>query len=120
LGELPGLRLCSYSAYDSVRENLLSTALTRLSAVCPTIILGEIGIRTPDVLSAEADKHAKSVIDQVRRASIKVPFAIIVWNAFEARPSRDAGYGLFEEDGRPRTFRFWRQMLPSQSSPPPP
>jgi hypothetical protein len=120
LGELPGLRLCSYSAYDSVRENLLATALARLSAVCPTVILGEVGIRTPDVSSAEADKRAKAVIDQVRGASVKVPLAIIVWNAFEARASRDAGYGLFEEDGRPRTFRFWREMLPSRSSPPPP
>lgn len=120
LGELPGLRLCSYSAYDSMRENLLATALARLSAVCPTIILGEVGVRAPDVSSAEADKRAKVVIDQVRRASVKAPFAIIVWNAFEARASRDAGYGLFEEDGRPRTFRFWREMLSPQSSPPPP
>lgn len=120
LGELPGLRLCSYSAYDSVRENLLSAALTRLSTVCPAIMLGEIGIRTPDVSSAQADKRAESVIDQVRHASVPLPSAIIVWNAFEARASRDAGFGLFEEDGRPRTFRFWREMLPSRSSPPPP
>lgn len=118
LRELPGLRLCSYSAYDSVRENLLAAALTRLSAVCPAIMLGEVGIRAPAVSSAEADLRAKSVIDQVRRASPQVPFAIIVWNAFEARASRDAGYGLFEEDGRPRTFRFWREMLPARPSPP--
>jgi hypothetical protein len=120
LGELPHLRLCSYSAHDSVRENLLATALTRLSAVCPTIMLGEIGIRAADTSPTAADNRAESVIDQVRRASVPLPSAIIVWNAFEARTSRDAGFGLFEEDGRPRTFRFWRELLPSRSSPLPP
>lgn len=102
---------CSYSAYDSFRSMQLNRALSDLSQICSTIIIGEIGMPDRVAEKGDFDRTIRSAIDQFQSVDKRIVPLVFVWNAFEDKVSRDPGFGLFDGNGADRQFEYWKGFI---------
>ena len=89
--------LCSYSAYDSLGKGTLKKDVSNIFKICAHLVIGELGI----------DRNLSSNIRAMRysdyRSALNVGGqnikAVFFWKAFEGQGGKDAGFGLFSDQG---------------------
>lgn len=88
--------ICSYSAWESVNRNRLVKDVQDIVKACAPapVVIGELGIKD------KPDKRYPKMISDLAPLKESVPL-VFFWQAFEAPNSRDPGFGLFDNAGKP-------------------
>ncbi len=88
--------ICSYSAWESFNRNRLTKDLQDIMKACAPahVVVGELGIKD------NPDKRYARMVSALEPLKASVPL-VFFWQAFEPAMTREPGFGLFDENGKP-------------------